>query len=92
LHSKDWKLKRQQVFAKYGIKCWFCGRKPKSLKSLHIHHEEYSMNLFAVSILKLKPVCARCHKRKENEKSRLQPLEQTDGQQSELEQAAARYL
>lgn len=61
LQSSDWQYKRRVVINWWKGRCARCGRKPKSEKTLHIHHESYATDLRKVSVKDLKPLCEKCH-------------------------------
>lgn len=59
LRSDRWQVKRQQVFAYYGKRCYACR---KQAKILHVHHMSYT-NLGNEPIQDLIPLCVACHKK-----------------------------
>lgn len=61
LRSADWKSKRAAAVQRDGFKCLRCGRRPKSLRSLQVHHTGYGTDLRNVPVSELQTVCARCH-------------------------------
>ena len=58
LKSARWQVKRQQVFAFYGKRCYACY---KRAKVLHVHHLTYA-RLGRENMRDLIPLCVPCHK------------------------------
>jgi 5-methylcytosine-specific restriction endonuclease McrA len=58
MRSKKWANKRQAVFAKYGKRCYACGKAPKVL---HVHHLSYE-HFGNEYLSELRPLCVPCHR------------------------------
>ena len=58
MRSKAWALKRQQVFARYGKRCYACG----TFKGpIQVHHLTY-VRFGHENLSDLRPLCAKCHR------------------------------
>jgi hypothetical protein len=56
LKSKEWALKKEQLFLKRGKVCERC----KSTQDIHVHHKHYK-TLFNERLIDLEVLCQRCH-------------------------------